>query len=842
MHTENKVKNTIMTTPQKPRAKLVKPGSQSLLGKINQRFTSAATKVVPDVDSLQSVTEDVVENDTKDGANFQTLNIGPRKSKLFIRPPSARASVKSPRQKSLSPKEKDKPMTPISDNTANGVKLLKYLRKRSDRATFNGFDTNDASSLSPTASQRNQEPDDAPQRPSTSTAVQRIPSAKLRSPTVQAPAHSVLSAMFGSPSSPRSETMSSRTHPRDDNLSAAMTYTTPRKGSPLPSQTDEPIAAADGRPLSAKPQPSSSSQAYPTGTLASLFSSFSPRQDSAPAASEQATSLAEKDGSISSDVQRVPSAELRSPTVQVPTNSLLASLFNSFSPRKDSASAASENDDTLSETERPISAVQRVPSAKLRSPTVQVPTNNLLTSLFSSFSPRKDSASAASEDDDAVSEHALPKSQESQLPIKPEVDVSKPINNNTFNAPRRIGIGADSLVIPAKMEGLGLGRRLSGLTPRTPRSERSEYNEEDFYSPRGSLQDHEKDNDKDKHKAKNVPFVAATVSSNSSSPASPSHAMEDRLAKFRASVAMTLHPVSTATVKPPSTVIPEASGSKVAGQPPHISSSQAIEDRLARFRASVANKQSPVAVSNNESIGSAVQPQKQGIEERIQNYQKTIATLATRNPQTAIIDGYDSDMLSFDTAVSMSSAHPLQPSQPAPGRLSSKLLSKLFDAEEDDASQGSESYRGSTPAASTAATPPLGTQVSKPTTPIWLEPEQPIRRVDEQNTVHGNRNRNRESTVASYVPTKMIASDKDTSPQSSKPITPPLHAEGRAVQLHPRVPRASRVPRAVAGGGAVVSTALATVQATTTTTTTTTAAATTDQSEKKSRLPRRRPL
>ena len=541
LHAQN---NNSPAPGQKKR--MVRGNNRSLLGKVNQRFKPS--KVVPDVEVLETVPEVVAENVASVAAKFETLNIGPRKSKLFldtaIRPSSAQIIVKSPRPKSISPKALESSNTP----NASQKLLMQRSSKRFDRATFNEFDTNDSSALSPSASQRNQEPDEAPPRPS--TAVQRMPSAKLQSPTKKAPAHSILSAMFGSLSSPRSETMSTRT-PRHDDDGASPASLTPRSDSPLPSQqedgqpdvfiqsqkmknvraflnrkqevvfaspasvvprsdsplpsqqedgqpdvfiqsqkmknvraflnrkqevvfaspasvvprSDSPLLSqqedgqpdVDGRPLSAKPQPSLS-QARPTSTLASIFGSSSPRQDSAPA-SENENPLSETERPISA-VQRVPSAKLRSPTTPSKSNTFLASLFGSSSPRQDSA-PASENENPLSETERPISAVQRVPSAKLRSPSPARPISTLA-SIFGSFSPRQDSAPASENENpplDSVSpDQMLTDSQESQLPVEPQSDLP----NNTFNAPPR-HFKVEALVIPAKVEGLALGRRPSSL-------------------------------------------------------------------------------------------------------------------------------------------------------------------------------------------------------------------------------------------------------------------------------------------------------------------------------------------------------------------------------------------
>ena len=869
MDMENKDKKNIQINLQKPRSKVVKPGSQSLLGKINQRFPVSgvsAIKVVPGIAnySLQTVTEDVAENDTTaDATNFQTLNIEPRKSKLFIRPPSARATAKSPRSKSISPKGKDKTTTVVSDNTANGVKLLKYLRKRNDRATFNGFD-NSASSLSPSESQRNQEEiDEVPPRPS--TAVERIPSAKLRTLPVQAPAHSILSSMFGatsSPPSPRSESMSPRTPPRDaDNPTAV--YSTPQNDSTLLSQEDESMAvSADQRPLSAKPQPSLPIR--PSSTLASLFNSFSPRQDSAPASSEDKNPL--------SELERPISAEQQAPSTSVPvqTNGLLASLFDSFSPRQDSSS---KDGNPLSELERPISAVQRVPSAKLRSPPTQARPTSTLATIFGSFSPRQDSAPASSEDKNPLSElerpiSAVQEMSSTSVPVqtngllaslfdsfsprqdstpassfKSEVDMNVPSNTHSFHAPRRVGIERNSLVIPAKLEGLGLGRRMSGLTPRTPRSD------DDFHSPRGDTVGNRHDHEMKKDKSEGKNIVNSTE-------VSPSQLLEDRLAKFRASVAVAKNPIQpsfTTTDTTTTTTTPKHNSSNEAGKPPPFLSAQAIEDRLAKFRSSVANKQSPVSVVNNATSSSVVRQPTQGIEERIQNYKKTVAILATKptnSPtpsQSAPIgsaltslflasnktDDDDADILSFDTAVSMSSTHPSQPLPSAIGGLSSQLLSKLFDdADDDEALDDPETYRRSTHTP-TAAPLPLVTPASKPTTPIWLEPEQPNRpRVDERNSVKSVKSiSGKPSTIeapaAPYELSMKVANDHDPSLQTSKPVTP-LLAQGKAAPLHPRP---SRVPRAMAGGGSSVSAAQAQTQETTT-----------EQEEKKSRLPRRRPL
>ena len=395
------------------------------------------------------------------------------------------------------------------------------------------------------------------------------------------------------------------------------------------------------------------------------------------------------------------------------------------------------------------------------------------------------------------------------------------------------------MVIPAKLEGLGLGRRKSGLTPR------SDFGEDDYHSPGGASNSHEKEKD--------ITQI------------SPSQALEERLAKFIATIAETKLPVSTTAVHLPSTattVIPEVISSKEAEKTPHISSTQAIEDRLARFRASVANKPPAVSVVSNVGSGSVVRQPGQGIEERIQNYKKTVETLTTRNaPTTKILtppqvhtmdavrsgptgsilsslfhssvktDDDDTDMLSFDTAVSMSSTHP------AP-----RLLAQLFDADNDDVLQDPEPYRRPTPALPTAAALPLVTQASKPTTPIWLEPEQPTRpRVDEQNSVKSNSSSHHihKSPVAPYVPSMKVANNHDASPQTSKPATP-LVAQGRAVPLHPRP---SRVPHALAGGGGgggVASTA--TAQAQPSAAATTQATATEQDVVKKSRLPRRRPI
>ena len=510
-------------------------------------------------------------------------------------------------------------------------------------------------------------------------------------------------------------------------------------------------------------------------------------------------------------------------------NSFLATLFGSSSPRQDSAPTASEQTTSLADTDAPNHDVQRVLSGELQSPSVQeFPTNRLLATLFFSFSPRQDSAPASENE------------------------------KNTFHAPRRVGIGAGSLVIPAKLEGLGLGRRMSGLTPRTPRFD---VGEEDYHSPRGASNSHEKEKDQNKDDGKKVLSVAA-VNSTQVSNAQP---LEERLAKFRATIAETKLPVSTTAVHPPSTattVIPEVISSKEAEKTPHFSSTQAIEDRLARFRASVANKPPAVSVVSNVGSGSVVRQPGQGIEERIQNYKKTVETLTTRNaPTTKILtppqvhtmdavrsgptgsilsslfhssvktDDDDTDMLSFDTAVSMSSTHP------AP-----RLLAQLFDADNDDVLQDPEPYRRPTPALPTAAALPLVASPSKPTTPIWLEPEQPTRpRVDEQNSVKSNSSSHHihKSPVAPYVPSMKVANNHDASPQTSKPATP-LVAQGRAVPLHPRP---SRVPHALAGGGGgggVASTA--TAQAQPSAAATTQATATEQDVVKKSRLPRRRPI
>ena len=636
-------------------------GSRTLLGKINQRFKSS--KVVPDVEQLETVPEDVAESVATVAAKFETLNIGPRKSKLFldtaIMPSSARISIKSPRPKSISPKALESSNTP----DASQKLLLQRSSKRLDRATFNGFDTKDSSALSPSASQQNQEPDDSPPRPS--TAVQRMPSAKLKSPTVQAPAHSILSAMFGSLSSQRSETMPIRT-PRQDDVGASPASLTSLKDS----QQEDGKPDVDGRPLSAKPQPSLS-QARPISTLASLFGTFSPRQDSS-LASENENPLSETERPISA-VQRVPSAKLRPPSPARPI-STLASLFGSFSPRQDSAPAsenenplserelaptqpsdaalpprsllstlfgsssprqdsASENENPLSETERPISAVQRMPSAKLRSPSPARPISTLA-SIFGSFSPRQDSAPASENENpplDSVSpDQMLTDSQESQLPVEPQSDLP----NNTFNAPPR-HFKVEALVIPAKVEGLALGRRPSSLlsSRSSPRDDLSF--DTAVSSPaqqpapvQPSMQllsklfggddddnDDDDDDDDDDHindrELKPTPLPLSAVSA----------------------------PISQATALS----VTVASSPSVSG-----SSSPAIEDRLARFRASIAQQEKPV-FPHGGSRGSATSLQE--IEERLQNYKMTVATLAVPHATTDTMASHGDVVVDPDQSV-----------------------------------------------------------------------------------------------------------------------------------------------------------------------------------------------
>ena len=704
--------------------------NRSLLGKINQRFKSS--KVVPDVEQLETVPEDVAESVANISAKFKTLDIGPRKSKLFldtaIRPSSARISVKSPRPKSASPK-------PLESNDSPNAsqKLIKQRSsKRLDRATFNGFDKKDSLSLSPSESQRNQEPEEAPPRPS--TAVHRIPSAKLQSPTVQVPAHSILSSMFSTLSSQRSDTTSTRT-PRQEDAVAPPASVMPRRQSPLPSQQDKGKSAVDERPLSAKPNPTTS-QVRPVSTLASLFGTFSPRQDSAPVF-EKENPPSETDRPISS-VQRVPSAKLRSPAQSRPT-STLASMFGSFSPRQDSAPAAenedppserelaltqhfdtafsqpqlpprsllstmfgspsprqdsapvSEKENPHSETDRPISAVQRVPSAKLRSPAQSRPTSTLA-SMFGSFSPRQDSAPASENEDpslsDAATDQMLTDSQESKLPVEAKTEVA----NNKFNAPRFLQV--EPLVIPATVDGLALGRRPSSLLSNRS-SQRDDLTCDTAVSSTAqqpvpfqpSMQllsklfngdnDESDNDDTNDHESGSAPvshLESAPSISGSSSPA-----IEDRLAKFRASIAQQEKPVvsnrgnasslqeieerlqnykkTVATLAIPQTtpemhedVVIDPDQSVAATPSPFpLPSSPAIEDRLARFRASIAQQEKSVRLSvvqpikpveisiasSAHEVSSTRQDSTQKeIEERIQNYQKSIATLAI--PQTTM--------------------------------------------------------------------------------------------------------------------------------------------------------------------------------------------------------------
>ena len=760
LHVQN---NNSPAPGQKKR--MVRGNNRSLLGKVNQRFKPS--KVVPDVEVLETVPEDVAENVASVAAKFETLNIGPRKSKLFldsaVSPSSAQISVKSPRPKS----------------------------------------------------------------------------AKLQSPTVQAPVHSILSAMFGSLSSPRSETMSTRT-PRHDDDGASPASVTPRSDSPLPSQQEDGQPDVDGRPLSAKPQPSLS-QARPTSTLASIFGSSSPRQDSAPA-SESENPLSETERPISA-VQRVPSAKLRSPTTPSKSNTFLASLFGSSSPLQDSA-PASENENPLSETERPISAVQRVPSAKLQSPLKVPPSNTFLASLFGSSSPHQDSA-PASENENPLSERELaptqpsdaalpPRSllstmfgsssprqdsapasenenppldnlspadqmltvlQESQLPVEPQSDVpnntfnaprhfkvdppsntflaslfgsssprqdsapasenenplseterpisavqrvssaklrspspARPIStlasifgsfsprqdsapasenenppldsvspdqmltdsqesqlpvepqsdlpNNTFNAPPR-HFKVEALVIPAKVEGLALGRRPSSLL-----SSRS--------NQKSTVGQQIDDNE-----GEDMSFDTA-ISSTAQQPAPVQPSMQllsklfggddddngddDHVNDYE----------PTPTPMSPSAVSPLITAQKdhveavttlsvtVASAPTTVSSSSspAIKDRLARFRASITQPEMPV-VHHEGSRGSATSLHE--LEERLQNYKMTVATLAVPHATT--------DTMAVDLDQSVVSAATSSGQQPAPVQSSMQLLSKLFgggDVNDDD--------------------------------------------------------------------------------------------------------------------------------------------------------------
>ena len=449
--------NSCQAVRQKP--KLVKSEHRSILRKVHDRHLNHSSKVMPDAhdNHLETVPE----------AEFETLNIiASRKSLLFLDLATNQSHRPiAPISPKISSKDKALKTIPISNDTdtsdASSAAAMDYSSLRSRAATFDGVVTRGIDKrastavplFSPYASRRNHDPKD--DLPRSSTSAQRVPSAKLRSPSVQAaPNHRALTGMFGASSSPRSDTMSPRTSVCDDvAIASPSSSITLRKGSPLSSQKKKPIAAVHH--LSSEnlrsPPFAPFEQTPSKGLLTSLFGPVWHREQSSRIDFEQenahvgylsspSQSQCSQKSDVSIDsmvvmlgVRSAPAA--RDENVLNPLPALVPSPC-AFDDESASPAAMPKTPSILTILSRNCS-IGSIASLILPAPAV-----SLLASLFGSLSI-SEKENDQSPIDQVIAQSTLSQSQKS------------------------IGSTA-SLVNPSALKGLGLGRRSSFMTPRTP--------------------------------------------------------------------------------------------------------------------------------------------------------------------------------------------------------------------------------------------------------------------------------------------------------------------------------------------------------------------------------------